>query len=241
MIFLFLFVNEMMWANSGRGLGGRMRLFILAVLIIGQVSADSGKLKKRIMRNLQAIEDVVFDGGHIPEQDLRSALKKLREAKRILRGNGAGELSFACVSRDNDGHRPFILEARDDDFNSVRLKNILFSSKENCQNSVKTALELDQITVLCASRDGDGMRPIIPYTIMGTTANAKTEVAFTSFDQCKTQLASGRRGRTVFAFCSSRDGDGMSPYRQFHLNLSSGSITGKNTYNSLSECQNTIR
>lgn len=195
-------------------------------------------------------QEVSFDGVVVQSQRTESRSEGMSE-RNIERRNERRErsraivmrprLEYKCISRDNDGQRPYVLAIRDTaTYQMTKISNLVFTSTQDCENTLNEAMLIDDDVYVCASRDRDGQRPYSLYTLNRGQAD-RINLSFPSISGCKDSLLKSRITSEVVALCSSRDNDGQRPYNIFTINRRSGNLNSvPESYNSIEQCYNNL-
>jgi len=119
---------------------------------------------------------------------------------------------FKCVSRDNDGQRPYVMAIRNNStYEVTKLRNLVFSNIQDCENNINELALVDDDVFTCASRDSDGSRPYSLF-ILDQRQASRLALTYSDIGTCKTSLSKSRITREVVALCASRDNDGSRPW-----------------------------
>ena len=150
---------------------------------------------------------------------------------------GSNRSEYKCVSRDNDGARPYILSIRNrSTYEETKISNLVFSSVADCERAISESTVVARNTFVCSSRDRDGSRPYSLYTLDGSQAS-KLSLTFSTVESCKESITKARTTRQVVALCSSRDNDGSRPWSIYTIDHDTRSLSRTpQTYSSVEEC-----
>ena len=187
------------------------------------------------------------------EQEIMEHLRAVRQILRGENNHGGGdyghghdngnhgggykpEATYTCVARDNDGQAPWVIGVRQG-VNVTRIQATQFSSKSDCDNTVKNGRVVRGNNLICLSRDNDGQAPWLLANIDGTSVTKISATQVNSLDKCQGFLRDLRpRGNTA-AFCGSRDNDGQAPYQAMLLNVDTNQVTrGTEVFSSVAQC-----
>lgn len=214
-------------------------LLIAATVLSTAVSFAQSALQ--VEQEAQSIAyDLRRDSRYLSQDQLTRIARNLESIRRILGGQGgvgSQQSEYTCVSKDNDNMAPYVLGYRDG-INVTRVLGESFNSTQACQEFLGQSRRVARKTMMCVSRDGDGMQPYqlaafegAGYKrIAGTVTNTKAN--------CLNTLVSLRpRGENAI-FCTSRDNDGQNPFVAVSLNLYDLTLQkGTEVFNNLDACQ----
>lgn len=94
-------------------------------------------------------------------------------------------LSMGCISRDGDDAKPWqLFTLQGTDFQKLP---VMYSSRDECQTSLKTSSRSGGRSLLCVSRDADNARPWVIYSV-GVTEAVRQETLFATLAECQTVI-----------------------------------------------------
>ncbi len=98
--------------------------------------------------------------------------------------------TYICASRDNDGLRPYeVLIVASSNFEDRYIKtNVIPGSKDKCNQALIKKVKHQGIDHMCASKDGDGLRPYGLFRIGVNIHSSLIGGVFNSFESCLNSL-----------------------------------------------------
>jgi hypothetical protein len=221
----------------------------LVVLIAGCLLAVSASAQNMNIEQKahEVARDIQRYGRSLTGSERLEVAQKLESISRILRGDnsdvgGNGNSEYTCVSKDNDGVRPFVIAVRNGI--DVQRTNLAFNSMSECNESLSVKRFVGNRTALvCASKDGDGVRPFQMIAI-GAGGVQKIERTVTNtLAECRALVESlqiDRRGTALL--CVSKDSDGVRPFVAAELDVTSKTVRiGTEQFDSKQACDGFIR
>lgn len=168
--------------------------------------------------------------------------RHLEQIRAILNGGGnqPGPSPYVCVSRDNDGSRPYVIGYKD--FATVvRINGTTQNTLEACEQSIASGRRVFNRLFVCGSRDNDGSRPHALLALNGKEPALKlNNGTLNSIEDCQTVVRSMQVRREGVLYCGSRDNDGSRPFVKMGYRFDGSFDKGNESYNSLSDCIRTL-
>lgn len=216
---------------------------ILMTVLMSVLSLSSfAQEKMHIEQEAQAVASILQREGRYLSQSQRSEIaKNLLNIRRIILNGDSGrdqdQGEYQCVSRDNDGMNPYVIGYRDG-VNITRIQGEQYPNIAECKASLASTRRLSGVTLMCVSKDRDGMNPFQLARFSGSDFSRIERTVTKTKNECLSFLQSltPRRGQVLF--CTSRDNDGMNPYVAVGLNLRSGALqVGTEVFTKKESCQ----
>lgn len=179
--------------------------------------------------------------------DLNAVLALVERARLVLRDGSERDRDhhgrrrslvsqFACTDRDDDNRHPYVLSYTDENYNTIKITNVLFSSKESCESAKSEARYFREVDAFCIDKDTDNRAP---WNFVSWDGNIlkKHSINFGSKQGCDAALSSGKFRNGVLNFCVDKDADQRAPFVIRGIDFLSGAISSNNTnFSSMEEC-----
>lgn len=215
----------------------------LVLLIVGTQSVmaqpSRTEIKRQMVRTIQDIRsELALDVA--TDEDLNSALLDLQAALDILRVGGGGHtvppIQLQCISRDNDGHEPYMFGRKNEDFSVTPVQGSVLSLRD-CQASIAQTRRVSNYLIACTTRDSDANAPYMAMAIPNSgTAGVKFGV-FGGLSECLEAVGKAPVSGAFMALCTSRDNDGRAPFVKMVFSSVDGSTrTNPVEYRTLQNC-----
>lgn len=173
-----------------------------------------------------------------PDQ-LQQISRLLRRIDQVMDGNPSQQLGhLTCVARDNDGQNPYVMAIREG-INFTQIQGSVTNSLQDCQNQIQSILQKAGMSLICVSRDNDGMAPFklgLLNLNSASVVSQGSQIVYNSRASCQAAAQQSHQTNGGVIVCGSRDGDGMSPFNQYLLGPSGQVQRGNASFNSMSEC-----
>lgn len=211
-----------------------MKFFIIALIISIQVFAQDPR--QSIHSLLAAIQYQVSQNQN--PQILMAVEQQLQNTLATLQGysNPAPNSSLTCVAKDNDGRDPWVLGFRDPSLLTVtKLPNSNLGSMDNCQQAKNNYAQINLALFVCVSKDNDGRAPFALAYYQNSKLVSTSNMG-SNLGDCISSMQNSKRSMEAFAFCTSKDNDGRSPYTLKVVNVVSGNISTQGSYSNINDC-----
>lgn len=186
----------------------------------------------------QVADQLYYDIQRVSASQEQAIQTHLNQIKQILNGsNQDGKL--VCVSRDNDGRNPWILAYQENPVTGTRFTNAVFDSEISCKSTIENMRPIDSYRQLfCSTRDNDGRDPwqVAIFNSYYRTVSVVPRSSIGNNVECRRAVADARLFGQDIALCTSRDGDGRTPFNAV-LYKADGTIEkGLDTFSTYNEC-----
>jgi hypothetical protein len=228
-------------------------LAIMSVAVFAQAQRSN-----RLESEADAVAiEVRRESPYLSIKQEQEIMEHLRAVRQILRGGGTNhgggdyghghdngnhgggyqnDASYTCVARDNDDRAPWVIGVRQG-VNVTRIQTAQFSSKPDCDNTIRNGRVLRGNNLICLSRDNDGRAPWLLANIDGTSVTKIPATLVDSLDKCQAFLRDLRPRGANATFCGSRDNDSRAPYQAMNLNVETNEVTrGTEMFDSVAKC-----
>ena len=182
--------------------------------------------EQEIMEHLRAVRQIIRNGSSHNGGDYGHGHDN----------EGYQEATYTCVARDNDDRAPWVIGVRQG-VNVTRINAAQFTTKPDCDNTIKTGRVIRGNNLICLSRDNDGRAPWQLANIDGTNVQKIPATIVDSLEKCQTFLRDLRPRGVNATFCGSRDNDSRAPYQAINLNIETNEVTrGTELFDSVAKC-----
>lgn len=214
-----------------------MKLLLLLALTLIPALAQAGSLTDKayqVAAQLGSLESSLT-----PAQQA-AVNRQLDTILASLQNQPAPGRNYLCVSRDNDGNRPFVVAYKD--FATVtRIPGAVFQSMQDCQQSLSGGQAVGDRLFACASRDNDGSNPYKIVALNGTTnALMLQRSVLRTLEDCLTATRALQTRPEGVLYCGSRDNDGAAPFTQTGYKYDGSFVQSREEYRSLDECNGAL-
>jgi hypothetical protein len=175
--------------------------------------------------------------------DQKTQIATQIKAIRAIIGSTGTQSNFACVSRGNDGRSPYMLAASTGT-KMLKVNGTSYQKNDDCNSALTGMRETPLSSIVCTSRDGDGRSPWNMGIITQNNTYIRLNKAVSNtLETCQAMVTNLiiEDDAINALYCSSKNGDGRSPYAVTKMDLRTGANEiGSNIFGDLAQCNRNL-